>query len=193
MADNANRIAAAQSGSRMMHGGYTDVPALGPEERAHVDAIIDTLIPPEDGWPAAAELGITDLLTTYLVPDGAPVSLYPHFTRAEFPGIAARIAEPMVGAGLNARVSRLVAVEADEPELFSRIRDFVYYVYYGHPAVVALIQRTTRFGGDYHGGPQPEGYLEGLETWGDRPLVTRGVFIPTGAVLRAPQAVKEHA
>lgn len=193
LADNAIRTRAARSGSRMMHGGYTDVPALDPTERAHVDAIIDTLIPPEGGWPPAAELGIADLLTIYLVPQHAPISLFPHFTRAEFPAIAERIAGPVLGQGIDARVSRLRAVEAAEPELFARVRDFVYYVYYGHPAVVALIQAATRFGGAYHGGPQPEGYDEGLETWGDRQLVTRGVFIPTGAVLRAPQAVKEHA
>lgn len=190
---NQRRVQAARSGSRMMHGGYAGVPGLTPTERSHVDAIIDTLIPPEDGWPSASELGIADLLTTYLVPEGAPVSLYPHFTRAEFPVIAERIASAVVDAGLNARVAQLVSVEAAEPALFARLRDFVYYVYYGHPAVVALIRGTTRYGADFHGGPQPEGYEDTLEHWGDRPLTRRGVFIPTGAVLRAPQAVKEHA
>jgi hypothetical protein len=184
MTDNDARIRASRSGSRMMHGGYRTATALSDVERRNVDAIVDTLIPPEDGWPGAAELGIADLIADYLVPVGAPVSLYPHFGRLEFGALVERIGGPLLDADIAERVELLRTVERDEPELFAQLRDFVYYAYYGHSAVVRLIRARTRYGGAYLGGGQPEGYLEGLETWGDRPMTTRGVFIPTESVRR---------
>ncbi len=186
--DNSRRERVSASGSRMMHGGFVGVRPLESAEQRLVDALIDTLIPPEDGWPAAESLGISALLTSYLVPEESPVSLYPHFTRDEFPGIARLLLGEAADGGLDERVAALQTAEEADPALFARVRDFVYYVYYGHPAVVALIQSTTRYGRDYRGGSQPEGYIDSLEDWGDRPLVTRGVFIPTDRVLRAPQA-----
>jgi hypothetical protein len=190
MTDNSARIRVSRSGSRMMHGGYTTATALSDIERRQADALIDTLIPPEDGWPPAVELGIADLLAAYLVPAGAPVALYPYFGRDEFGRLLDWIAGPLVDRDLAARVAELASVESGDPELFSRIRDFVYYVYYGHPAVVELIRGRTRYGGDYLGGGQPEGYPD-IEGWGDRPLTTRGVFIPTDAVLPV-QRIKEQ-
>jgi hypothetical protein len=189
---NEPRVRAARSGSRMMHGGFTETAALAPATRARMDALIDTIVPPEEGWPSAVELGVADLLASYLVPADAPVSLYPHFGREEFETLLERIAEPLVGAGIEARTASLSGVETSEPELFARIRDFVYYVYYGHPAVVRQIQARTRYGADYLGGSQPRGYRGVLETWGERRMTTRGAYFRTDSILRAPQA-KEHA
>lgn len=193
MTANDARALAAVSGSRMMHGGYADAVSLDPTTRLVTDAIIDTIIPPEEGWPSSAELGIADLLARYLVPDDAPVALYPYFRAEEFPELAARIGGPLVGAEIEERVGALQVVETEEPELFARIRDAVYYLYYGHSAVVALIRSTTRYGADYLGGSQPTGYRGVLESWGSRTFTNRGVFIPTASVRRAPQAVKEDA
>lgn len=190
--DNAMRGQVSRSGSVMMHGGFVDVEPFTEQRHLSLEAIIDTLIPAEDGWPAVAELGVVDLLLTYLVPADSPVSLYPHFSRDEFSALAERIGAPLVSQSLDERVAALAAIEQAEPELFGRLRNFVYYVYYGHPAVVALIRSTTRFGADYLGGGQPEGYVASLETWGDTPLTRRGAFFSTNAVLRAPQA-KEQA
>lgn len=114
-----------------------------------------------------------------------------------FPGTNSELLVERIGTGLlsqslEERVSTLTRIEEAEPRLFDRLRDFVYYVYYGHPTVVSLIRTKTRFGGDYLGGGQPEGYVDSLETWGERSLTARGAFFPTDAVLRAPQA-KEQA
>ena len=190
--DNAVRGQVSRSGSRMMHGGFVDAEPFDETQRHALEAIIDTLIPAEDGWPQAAELGVADLLATYLVPADSPVSLYPHFSRDEFGALVERIGTGLLSQSLEERVSTLTRIEEAEPRLFDRLRDFVYYVYYGHPTVVSLIRTKTRFGGDYLGGGQPEGYVDSLETWGERSLTSRGAFFPTDAVLRAPQA-KEQA
>lgn len=190
--DNSLRARLSMSGSRMMHGGFVDPEPFSLEELAAVNAVIDTLIPAEDGWPSAAAMGIAELLVRYLVPEESPVSLYPHFTRAEFPQIARQLLGSAESGSLDERVAALTAAEQADGELFARVRDFVYYVYYGHPEVVRLIRARTRYGGLYRGGPQPEGYLEEMADWGSRDFVTRGVFIPTDRVLRAPQA-KEPA
>jgi hypothetical protein len=176
----------------MMHGGFVDAEPFDESHRRALEAIIDTLIPAEDGWPRAAEVGVADLIATYLVPADSPVSLYPHFSRAEFDALVERIGTELVPQQLDERVAALSRIEQAEPELFSRLRDFVYYAYYGHPEVVSLIRTTTRFGADYLGGGQPEGYVGSLETWGDRAMSARGAFFPTDAVRRAPQA-KERA
>src|SRR5690606_2659857 len=118
----------------------------------------------------------------------SPVSLYPHFGRAEFPQVARRLIGSAAFGSLDERVEALTAAEQADGDLFGRVRDFVYYVYYGHPEVVRLIRANTRYGATYRGGPQPEGYLAEIADWGERTFVTRGVFIPTERVLRAPQA-----
>ncbi|KAA9155230.1 hypothetical protein F6B41_06835 [Microbacterium lushaniae] len=182
--DNRLRERAARSGSRMMHGGFVAVAPFDDAERTAVDALIDTLIPPEEGWPSAAELGIAELVAAYLDPPGSPVSLYPHFRREEFPSLVGGLLRGTAHAGIDARVAALHEAEVRDPATFARVRDFIYYVYYGHPAVVGLIRTTTRYGADYHGGPQPEGYESSMEGWGERPPPRRGVFIPTDRVIR---------
>jgi len=188
---NAARTKAAASGSRMMHGGYRDAPPFSAEQRARIDALVDTLVPPEDGWPSSAELGVADLIADYLVPEDAPVSLFPYFARTEFEDLMTRIASPLVGRTMQERVEQLRALERNEEQLFARLREFVYYAYYGHPAVVTQIRRRTRYGGDYLGGSQPAGYRGVLESWGDRPMTTRGAYFRTDSILRAPQATRE--
>jgi len=185
MTDNAERVRRARSGSRMMHGGFTAAIPLTAEERQQADAIVDTLIPPEEDWPDAASLGIADLLEVYIVPDDEPVSFYPHWRRAEFSELLAAVGGPLIGLSLDDRIEQLKGIEADDAAFFARVRDFVYYVYYGHSAVVKKIRETTKHGADYLGGGQPEGYSDSIETWGDRTFTTRGAFIPTDAVFRA--------
>lgn len=184
MTDNAERIRHSRSGSRMMHGGYSNATPFTADERSQLEALIDTLVPPEEEWPGATDLRIADLLEAYIVPEEEPMTLYPHWRRNEFSALLGLIGGPLVGAGLDERVALLQTLESTDPALFARIRDFVYYVYYGHPAVVELIRSKTTYGADYLGGGQPEGYISSLETWGNREFTSRGAFIPTESVLR---------
>ncbi|CAN5442606.1 hypothetical protein BH10ACT7_BH10ACT7_03630 [soil metagenome] len=192
MTDSSDRVLRARSGSRMMHGGFTRIVPFTIDERAQLDAIVDTLVPPEEGWPDSATLRIADLVEVYVVPDDEPVSFYPHWRRTEFGALLSSIGGPLEAQNLDERVGMLKNTEASDPTLFGRLRDFVYYVYYGHPNVVEQIQAKTTYGTDYHGGPQPEGYSDSIESWGDRSFTTRGVFIRTDAVLRT-LASKERA
>ncbi|UKA52219.1 hypothetical protein LFT48_21930 (plasmid) [Arthrobacter sp. FW305-123] len=184
------RQAAARSGSRMMHGGYTNVRPLSAESRSAMNALIDTMIPPEDGWPSATDLRIADLAAVYLTPDDAELSLYPHFRLTEFFDMIAGNIGEMAELTPAERAAALGRFEQADAALFSRVRDFVYYVYYGHEDVVELIRQRTRHGKEFHGRPQPIGYDAVLENWGSRSFTTRGVFFTTDSVLATPQARK---
>lgn len=193
MLSNAERQASARSGSKMMHGGYTDARALFPLERAQLNALIDTLIPAEDGWPPAAELTLAELVSRYLTPDEHELSLYPHFRAGEFFRMLETEAGILAQMRQEDRTAAVARFEARSPELFGRVRDFVYYAYYGHPDVVELIRLRTRYGRDFHGRPQPIGYDAVLENWGGRVFPTSGTYFATDSVLRAPQARRVDA
>jgi hypothetical protein len=194
MLSNSERSSAARSGSRMMHGGYASARPLTKSQSDSFNALVDTFIPAEDGWPPADELSLAELAAQYLVPDDADLSLYPNFRVSEF---FALLDERVPGLADLAPAERVAAVsnfEDEDATTFRRVLDFVYYVYYGHSDVVELIRQRTRYGKDFHGRPQPIGYDAVLENWGTRrPSPDRGTFIPTNAVLRAPQARKAGA
>lgn len=190
MLSHDQRRSASRSGSKMMHGGYADAPSPTTAQRDMFDALVDTLIPPEDGWPSAAELTLADLALTYLVPDDVELSFYPHLrVRAFFDVLDAQVTDlPRLSAAQ--RTQAVAAFEAAEPDLFRRVLEFVYYIYYGHGDVVENIRQRTRHGKDFHGRPQRVGYDAVLENWGERRPGSRGAFIPTESVVRAPQARK---
>jgi hypothetical protein len=189
-----DRSSKARSGSRMMHGGWTAAMPFDDTHRRLFDAFVDTLIPPEDGWPDARTLGIADLASSYLVPDGEDLSFYPHLTLSQFAALLDAEVGDLVAAsdpeqivGLDARVATVAAFEQRDPARFALVRDFVYFIYYGNGAVVRQIRDRTRYGADFHGAPQPLGYADVTEGWGDTRFTTRGVFIATDAVTRRPQ------
>jgi hypothetical protein len=173
----------------MMHGGWADAPPFARAEEQNVEATIDALIPPEGGWPPAADLGVADTIRLYLVPDESSVSFYPHFRRSEFLDVVRSVVVPNDSAATSAA---LEALESDNPSLFSRVRDFVFYAYYGTTAVVGEVRSRTRFGGNYNGAPQPHGY-PGTEQWDGRRTRGRGTFIPTVAVRRVRSEAGAHA
>lgn len=194
MLSNSERRSAARSGSRMMHGGYTAAKPLTEAQRDTFNALVDTFIPAEDGWPPAAELSLAELATRYLVPDDVELSLYPNFRVSEFFALLDDKLPGLSHLEPRARVETVSGFEDEDPTTFRRVLDFIYYVYYGHSDVVEIIRQRTRYGKDFHGRPQPTGYDAVLENWGNRrPSAERGTFIATSAVLRAPQARKVDA
>ncbi|WP_022884700.1 four-carbon acid sugar kinase family protein [Glaciibacter superstes] len=187
----SSRDTRALSNSRMMHGGWRNQAALTESERRTFDALVDTLIPPEDGWPASTALGICDLAMRYIVPDEEELSLYPHLRAAELREILDTTLAPLLGDSAEKRTDFLASLEQRDPSLFCLLRDFVYYVYYGHESVVSLISSRSRHGADFHGAPQPLGYDSALETWGDKPLTRTGAFFRTDDVVRIRSTRKE--
>jgi hypothetical protein len=155
----------ARSGSRFLHGGSAQPIRSDDEERRTLHAVVDTLIPPEDGWPPAAQLDIGSLIAAYVIPDDWELSLFPHVREAELRERLTSLGGAFAGADLDARVEILRRLERDEPDEFARLHDLVYYVFYGHPKVAALIGDRSRWGRDFHGAPQPIGYREVLEAW----------------------------
>ena len=188
---NSERADSSVSGSRMMHGGYSGARLLSVRQRDRLDALIDTLIPPEDGWPSSSTLTVADVLARYLAPDDGVVIHYPGFTFDQFGQLLERVGTPLLSKELEGRVTHLKQFELDEYATFARLRDFVYYCYYGSPDVVELIRTRSRFGSDFHGRPQPTGYDQVLETWGQRTLTGRGAFFPTDAVRRVVSTTEE--
>jgi hypothetical protein len=170
------RSRAARSRSRMMHGGWSAAVPFSGSERAACDALVDALIPPEDGWPGSADLGVADTIGVYLVPDAEPLSFYPHYRRAEFTGLVGELTD---GRDTTAA---LTAYETRDPREFGRLRDFVYYAYYGSPAVVRTLRERSTYGRTYQGAPQPTGYPDTEHWTALRPSTARGAFVPTSAV-----------
>jgi hypothetical protein len=169
----------------MMHGGWLTAQALSTASRERFAVVVDTLIPPENGWPDAGSLRIVETAERYLVPDDEPLSLYPHWRRREFDDLLERVGTPLLGRALDSRVATLARYESTDVAEFERLRDFVYYVYYGSPTVVEEIRARTRYGAEFHGATQPAGYDVRLEGWGQRPLTRAGVFISTASVTRS--------
>jgi len=189
--NNEARAASVRSGSRMMHGGWRDPSTLEPAERLVFDAFVDTLIPPDDGWPDAATLGICDLALRYVVPDDQPLSFYPHLRATRFRELLNSVLAGLPGLPAEERTAVLAVLEGDQPDTFALLRDFTYYVYYGHPGVVALIRTNTRYGGDFHGAPQPIGYRDVIEPWGDTRFTREGAFFRTDDVVRMVRSRKD--
>lgn len=181
----------AVSGSRFLHGGSATPMALDTDERRALDALVDTLIPPEDGWPGAEELDVATLIARYVVPDAQELSLFPHVREAALRERLHGLGADFAAASLDDRVARLREVERTEPAAFGTLRDLVYYVYYGHPAVIALVTGRTRYGAGFRGAPQPDGYVDTTEQWGDRHPPQRGGFIPTEAVMQVANHRRE--
>jgi uncharacterized protein YgbK (DUF1537 family) len=188
---NETRSTRSLSDSRMMHGGWRDAAGLDEAERLHFDALVDTLIPPDDGWPDAAALGICDLALRYIVPDDEPLSFYPHLRAARLRHLLVAELPDLRELAPEERTVALAGFADAAPEVFALLRDFIYFVYYGHPAVVDLIRTRTRYGRDFHGAPQPLGYREVIETWEDTPLTRKGAFFRTDDVVRMVRSRKD--
>lgn len=186
-----SREARALSNSRMMHGGWRVATALDNDERRVFDALVDTLIPPEDGWPESAVLGICDLALRYITPDEEELSFYPHLRAEQFHELLRTNLVTLRSASPQERTEFLFALERQDPALFTLLRDFVYYIYYGHENVVSLIASATKYGADFHGAPQPLGYDRVMETWSDKPLTRTGAFFRTNDVVRIRSTRRE--
>jgi hypothetical protein len=143
---------------------------------AELAALVDVLVPGDDTFPRASEVGVQAKLADRLIlmrGEGAVPALVEALASAGGP------LHRLDGAGRVAVLSRL---ERERPDDFLLVRNIVYLSYYESPAVHAAIRAL---GFTYHATPLPAGYDVGrFDAKTDTPRHGRGGFVPTDAVRR---------
>ena len=143
---------------------------------AELAALVDVLVPGDDAFPPASEVGVQAKLAdrwTLMRGDGAVHGLVEALAAAG--GLLARLD----GDGRTAVLTR---VERERPDDFLLVRNIVYLSYYESPAVHEAIRAM---GFTYHASPLPIGYEVGrFDAANDTPHHGRGAFVSTDEVRR---------
>jgi hypothetical protein len=149
-------------------------------------AASEELIPPGEGFPAPSEVGVVeDFMGRYIAPTGEAPTHFPFAAEEDFKAHVDALGDDLLSADSTERVAILKHVEREASAFFSQLLSLVYYGYYSRPQVIAAIRANLVAGRDYHGPPQPYGYLSGLEQWDDAKLPRgRGTYIRTADVKR---------
>ena len=139
-------------------------------------ALVDTLIPGDAGWPAAATVGVQSELATRLVQERGEDGL------AKVLDALGGETAALLSGDEPARVAAMAAWEARDKDLFGWVRDVVYLAYYENPVVVRAINAHGHL---YKLVPHVTGYkLPRFDAARDTPQHGRGAWTPTGAVRR---------
>ena len=163
---------------------------------AILKAASDEIIPPGDGFPPPSAVRVVeDFIPRYIAPRGEEPRHFPFVAEERFKAAVDALGQKFLDAGSAKRVEMLRAVERDKSTFFVQLRDLVYYGYYSRPVVTEAIRANLEAGRDYHGAPQPYGYVESMEEWDVSKLPRgRGRYIPTAEVkrvkVRAPRAAR---
>ena len=155
-------------------GGLASPVTFDATQRAVLDAIADTMIPPHDAWPTPSEVDVATFVGRYITPTGFKNK---HFPFADEDGVKAgldRLGQAFVDADTAGRTEAIQALEDAEDPLFTQLRALVYYGYYSRPEVTLAIKKNVPAGKDYHGPPLPYGYLEFTEEWDEALLASAG-------------------
>ncbi len=155
------------------------------QQTAILNAAADEIIPPGEGFPAPSEVNVTDFIGSYVTPSGEEALHYPFVAEDDFKAAIDRLGENFVSADPAKRVETLKQIETEDETFFTQLRNLVYYGYYSRPAVTLAIQENLPAGRDYHGPPQPYGYIRTIEKW-DESMYShgRGSYIKTEDVER---------
>lgn len=166
-------------------GGWYPGARLDPDCARTLDAVIDTLIPGGDDFPAPSEVGVRRFIERYVTPPGQPEIWYPFLPERELMAWLDTL-DGFVDSALDKRMRTLSQLEYNEPGFFARLRDLVYQAYYSRPEVVRAIN-TLPAGKDYRVSPQPYGYAEVIDDW-DEALLARvtGSYTRTEDIVRVP-------
>jgi len=168
-------------------GGWADPVEFEEAQAAAIDALADTLIPEEGGFPAPSSVNVLGFFRRYVTPKGQPAVWYPFLSAEDIAGICGWLGDGFAAADEDSRVAAVGVVERDHAEMFNRVRDLVYQAYYSRPEVIAAINAQLPAGKDYRITPQPFGYADVIEDW-DEDLLGRvqGSYIRTEDVTRVP-------
>lgn len=141
-------------------------------------ALVDTLLPGDDGWPAGATVGVQAVLATRLAQDrgAGAVETVIDALRAD--------AAALLGDDVAAREAAVAGWEARDRTLFGWVRDAAFSAYYESPLVALAI---AAHGHPYKLLPHVTGYkLARFDPQRDMPTHGRGAWIATDAVVRVP-------
>ena len=143
---------------------------------AELAALVDVLVPGDDAFPPASQVGAQAKLAdrlTLMRGEGAVHSLVDALAAA---------GGPLAPLDADGRTAVLAGVERERPEDFLLVRNIVYLSYYESPAVHEAIRAM---GFTYHAAPLPMGYDVGrFDPATDMPRHGRGTFVPTDQVRR---------
>jgi hypothetical protein len=143
---------------------------------AELAALVDVLVPGDDAFPPASEVGVQAKLAdrwTLMRGDGAVHALIDALAAA---------GGPLARLDGDGRTAVLARVERERPDDFLLVRNIVYLSYYESPAVHEAIRAI---GFTYHATPLPTGYDVGrFDAAGDTPRHGRGAFVRTDEVRR---------
>jgi hypothetical protein len=143
---------------------------------AELAALVDVLVPGDDAFPPASEVGVQAKLAdrwTLMRGDGALHGLIEALAAA---------GGPLARLDGDGRTAVLTRVERERPDDFLLVRNIVYLSYYESPAVHEAIRAM---GFTYHASPLPIGYEVGrFDAANDTPRHGRGAFVRTDEVRR---------
>ena len=169
-------------------GGFNPPVRFSDGQAEIINAIADTLIPAANTFPAPSEIEIVDFFGRYVTPEDRPLKYFPLAGERDFKARLDGLGQAFVDASSDERVETLRGLEQgdeDDQAFFAQLRALSYYGYYARPEVTLAIQRTSDAAGDYHGPPQPYGYLGKVEPWPegafDNPV---GGYLATEAIER---------
>ncbi|HEV2217648.1 MAG TPA: gluconate 2-dehydrogenase subunit 3 family protein [Candidatus Dormibacteraeota bacterium] len=117
---------------------------LDPRRAATLKAWVATLIPARGARPDAADVGAAEYVdaTVFLVPALRPplIQAIDHVERSAVESLRKAFSE----CGPEERERLLREFEAaDASDAFNMVRDFTYEAYYGHPRVLAALEKET--------------------------------------------------
>jgi hypothetical protein len=169
-------------------GGYEPPVAFTEEQQEVLATAADLIIPPGRGFPAPSEVEIVAFIARYVTPNAEEVKYYPLAAEYAFKDRLSALGREFLDARPSQQVETLRGLESgDEAQatFFEQLKGLVYYGYYARPEVTAAIRKNLSAGRDYHGPPQPYGYLGLTEQWsGDELPHGRGHYIATDEVHR---------
>ena len=155
-------------------GGHAIPLKFSDTQAAVINAVADTLVPPGNGFPAPSEVDVVGFFGRYLAPSGTKAVHYPFAEEDAFKAKLDELGEAFVNADEAARTDAIGRLEREDEEFFGQLRSLTYYGYYSMTEVTLAIRKNIPAGKDYHGPPQPYGYLDTTEPWDDASLSTRG-------------------
>lgn len=168
-------------------GGLLTPVAFTDQQTAVLNAVADTMVPPGGGFPAPSEVDVVGFVGRYVTPSGERAVHYPFAAEDTFKAAVDALGQAFVDADEAGRTAAITALETADETFFSQLRSLVYYGYYASTEVTLAIRKNIPAGRDYHGPPQPYGYLDCIEPWDEEIYSARGGgsgFVETDAVTR---------